>query len=138
MKYLLFLLLVPCLGNKTINKKYENCTFLQGVYEMSTGEKWKLRATKHSPEDYFVFECIERDCDGDIDQITFRYMDCDNDDDNGVVVLCPEDKSKNTDLTFTNCTSDICDNYGKEHFTKVSFHRRGKPTWTGKYSCSDN
>ncbi len=138
MKYLLFLLLIPCLGNKKINRKYEDCTFLAGVYEMSTGEKWKLRATKHSPEDYFVFECIERNCDNDIDQITFRYKDCDNDDDNGIVVLCPEDKSKNTDLTFMNCTSNICDKYGEEHFAKVAFHRRGKPTWTGKYSCSDN
>jgi hypothetical protein len=138
MKYFFLIFLIPFFEIKYPIPNHENCNFMQGIYTMSNGEKWRLRATRHSPEDYFIFECMERDCNDAPDQVTFRYFDCDSDMSNSVVKLCPEDHSKNTNLVFSECTSYMCGMQSEEHFSKIAFRRRESEVWTGKYSCSDN
>lgn len=137
MKYLYFLVLIPFYGNKYLYN-LNNCSILTGVYKLSTGERWKLKQTKNSKGKYFVFQCIESDCDIASDQFTFKYLDCDNDPSNGIFVLCPDDDSGNAELTFTNCNSNICNIHSGQHFENVVFHRKGKPNWKGVYDCSEN
>lgn len=140
MKYTLLFLFLPILihpGSKIQNQN--GCSLLVGIYINTNGEHWRLSVVNQSSHNFYLLACDENNCDDASEEYTFTIRDCDGNPHNGAYQLCSSEKSKNIQLTFTNCNNISCDAQSNEtHFKQVTLKIKENTKWTATYSCDDN